>query len=86
MITVDKVVRDLMDYFAAIGADAYRTFSIRDFNNHVMMNAYAPADRACLGLALESLARGGIVKPASATDYTLTPKGVTDVRAMRGRR
>lgn len=83
MTTVDEVVCDLMNYFAAIGANAHRTFSIRDFHTHVMMNAYAPQERECLGLALARLAEEGIVKPASATDYLLTRKGLNGLLAMR---
>ena len=82
MITIDKVERDLMDYFAAIGA-AHRTYSIRDFHTQVMMNAYASEERDCLALALARLAEAGIVQPASPTDYKLTEKGLSGVRAMR---
>lgn len=80
MITIDKVERDLMNYFAAIGA-AHRTYSISDFHAQVMMNAYAPEERDCLALA--RLADAGIVQPASPTGYQLTEKGLSGVRAMR---
>jgi hypothetical protein len=83
MITIDHVVRDLMNYFAAIGAAAGRTFSMRDFDTHVMMNAYAPEDRDCLQGALASLSESGIVEAASPTEYLLTAKGLTQVRALR---
>lgn len=83
MTTVDDVVRNLMNYFVAIGAVAGRTFSIRDFNTQVMMNAYAPADRDCLRDALAALVEAGIVEPSSPVDYWLTAKGIKEVRAMR---
>jgi hypothetical protein len=85
MTTIDGVVRDLMNYFAAIGATG-RTFSIRDFDTHVMMNVYAPQERECLALALAALAEAGVVSPASPTEYCLTAKGLRDVRAMRAMR
>jgi hypothetical protein len=83
MTTIDDVVRNLMNYFAAIGAVTGRTFSIRDFDTHVMMNTYAPQDRECLAHALAALAEADIVRPASPTDYCLTAKGLGEVRAMR---
>lgn len=83
MITTDDVVRNLMNYFAAIEADTHRTYSIRDFHAQVMMNAYAPEERDCLRLALGRLAESGMVQPASPTDYMLTEKGVAGVRALR---
>jgi len=83
MITIDHVVRDLMNYFAAIGAAAGRTFSVRDFHTQVMMNAYAPEDRDCLQGALASLCDSGIVEATSPTDYLLTAKGLTRVRELR---
>jgi hypothetical protein len=86
MTTIDSVVRDLMNYFAGVGAAGDRTFSIRDFDTHVMMNAYAPQDRECLGLALAALSEAGIVSPASPTEYCLTAKGLRDLRMMRDAR
>jgi hypothetical protein len=83
MTTIDDVVRDLMNYFAAIGAVPDRTFSIRDFHTHVMMNAYTPQDRECLAHALAALAEADIVRPESPTDYRLTAKGLDEVRALR---
>ena len=83
MLTIDHVVRDLMNYFAAIGAAAGRTFSMRDFNTQVMMNAYAPEDRDRLQGALASLCDAGIVEAASPTEYLLTAKGLIHVRTLR---
>jgi hypothetical protein len=83
MTTIDDVVRNLMNYFAAIGAVPDRTYSIRDFHTHVMMNAYTPQDRECLSRALEALTEADIVQAASPTDYRLTAKGLGEVRAMR---
>ena len=83
MITIDDVVHNLMSYFAAIGGNVHRTYSIRDFHTHVMMTTYAPKERAFLGLALARLTEEGIVKSASATEYVLTAKGLNGVRAMR---
>jgi hypothetical protein len=85
MMTTDDVVRDLMNYFAAIGANAHRTFSIRDFNTQVMMNTFEPEERACLHLALAKLVEDEVVQPVSATDYLLTDKGFNAARAIRQR-
>lgn len=82
-MTTDDVVRNLMHYFAAIGSVTGRTFTIRDFDTHVMMNVYAPEDRECLRHALAALAEADIVCPESPTDYRLTAKGLSEVRAMR---
>lgn len=81
--TTDDVVRNLMNYFAAIGSVTGRTFTIRDFDTHVMMNAYTPEERQCLASALAALAEADIVRPESSTDYCLTAKGLGEVRAMR---
>jgi hypothetical protein len=83
MTTTDEVVRNLMNYFAAIGSVTGRTFSIRDFNTQVMMNAYSPEERECLTHALAALAEADIVRPESPIDYRLTAKGLAEVRAMR---
>jgi hypothetical protein len=82
-MTSHDVVRNLMNYFAALGAAAGRTFTVRDFNTHVMMNVYLPEERECLGVALASLAEDGVVQCTSSTDYLLTPKGLADVQALR---
>lgn len=82
MTRAKDVEHDLMHYFAAVGEPASRMFSIRDFNTHVMMNAYSPEDRAGLHLALAALAEAGIVVATSPTDYRLTPEGLRRVRAL----
>src|SRR4051812_37249245 len=49
----------LMHYFASVGSTAGRTFGIRDFNAHVMMNAYSAHDRDGLQPALDALIAAG---------------------------
>jgi hypothetical protein len=82
-MNTQDVLSNLMNYFAAPGSNAGHTFTMRDFNTHVMMNAYSPEDRDCLHLALASLAESGVVHATSPTEYLLTPKGLAEVRALR---
>ena len=82
-MNTQDVVSNLMNYFAALGASAGRTFTLRDFNTQVMMNAYTPEERDCLRGALTALADSGVVHATSDTEYLLTPKGLAEVRALR---
>ena len=71
-----NVERDLLLYFASVGALAGRVFTLRDFNTQVMMNAYTAADRAGLHLALSALIKADILLELSVTEYSLTTKGL----------
>lgn len=82
-MNTQDVLSNLMNYFAAMGSAAGRTFTLRDFNTQVMMNAYAPQDRECLQSALASLGESGILHATSHTEWLLTPKGLAEVRALR---
>lgn len=82
-MNTNDVRSNLMNYFAALGSAAGRTFTLRDFNTQVMMNAYSPQERDCLRSALAMLGESGVIHATSATEYLLTPKGLADVRALR---
>jgi hypothetical protein len=84
MSATAKVTQDLMNYFAAIGAAEGHRFSMRDFHSQVMMNVYAPDERAVLDLALGELVDTAVLRQASPTEYVLTPEGLLSVRAIRG--
>lgn len=83
MITAQEVERKLMDYFVAVGGDRARLFSVRDFDTQVMMNAFAPDDRAMLQQAISSLVAANILAPFTRTDWQLTPKGLEAIRAAK---
>lgn len=74
-----EVERRLLHYFATVRARAGTIFTVRDFNNVVMMDAYTPEDRACLQPALQSLERAGLLEIRSSTECCLTRQGVCEV-------
>jgi hypothetical protein len=83
MSPIQDTKRLLMEYFAALGAEPRHLFSVRDFNTHVMMNAYDSKDRGALDLALAELVAAGILGQHSSTEYLLTPEGLSRVRSLR---
>ncbi|MGZ5073660.1 MAG: hypothetical protein ACXWBL_11000 [Usitatibacter sp.] len=83
MIAIRNTRQLLMEYFAALGAAPHHLFSVRDFNTHVMMNAYDSKDRGALDLALTELVTDGILGQHSKTEYLLTPEGLSRVRSLR---
>lgn len=85
MSATEKVKQDLMKYFAAVGAGAGHFFTLRDFNSQVMMNTYAPQERAALDVALLELVDAHILIRQSPTEFMLTASGLTLVRGMRPR-
>ena len=72
-----------MHYFASVGSTAGRTFGIRDFNAHVMMNAYSAQERDGLQPALEALIAAGTLSRVSATEFCLTAEGRRLVAAKK---
>jgi len=83
---IESVRLELLSYFATIGAEPERVYTIRDFNSQVMMNAYSPAERARLGQALAELLDAGILRQRSPTEYLLTAAGEAVVKAKRRER
>jgi hypothetical protein len=73
----------LMNYFAAIGAQEGRVFTLRDFNDQVMMDLFAAEERAGLAIALDAMIEAGVLRRASPTEYSLTPAGLSLVAVMR---
>jgi len=85
MRITQKVKMDLLQYFSATSAPAWHRHTIRDFNLQVMMNVYAPAERAALDLALDELIEEQLLMRVSDTEYVLTPHGIGRVTALRAR-
>jgi hypothetical protein len=83
MKTTHAVKQDLLEYFGAIGASPGHRFTIRDFNQQVMMNVFAPAERDALDLALQEFVDGGILQQISRTEFVLAPQGLSLVTELR---
>jgi hypothetical protein len=83
MKTTHGVKQDLLEYFGAIGASPGHRFTIRDFNQQVMMNVFAPSERACLDLALDELIEARVLEQVSETEYVLAPQGLGLVAELR---
>jgi hypothetical protein len=83
MKTTDGVKQDLLEYFGAIDAAPGHRFSMRDFNQQVMMNVFAPAERDCLDLALRELVEAQILEQVAETEYVLGPQGRSLVVELR---
>jgi len=81
--SVDVLTRKLLGYFAALGAPKGHVFEVRDINLQVMMNVYAPAERALLEVVIEGLVQRGALRRVSATGYSLTDDGLARVRRLR---
>ena len=80
---VDVLTRKLLEYFAALGGPKGHIFELRDINLQVMMNVYAPAERALLEVVIEELLQDGGLRRVSATSYSLTDEGIGRVRRVR---
>jgi hypothetical protein len=85
MQITQKVKMDLLQYFGATGAPAWHRFTIRDFNLQVMMNVFAPKERAALDVALDELIEAQVLMRVSDTEYVLSPHGFGLVTALRAR-
>lgn len=83
MKTTHSVKQDLLDYFGALGAPPGHRFSIRDFNQHVMMNVFAPEERQGLDLALREFIEAQVLEQVSETEYVLAPQGLSLVSELR---
>jgi hypothetical protein len=71
-----------MNYFA-LGAQRGHVFTLRDINLQVMMNVFAPKERALLDVVLASLVAEGELSRASEPGYVLTEQGLERVRRLR---
>lgn len=86
MVTPLDIERELLDYFAAIGAAPGHAFSLRDFHSQVMMNAFTPEERDGLPVALASLVAAGLLTQSSPTEYLLTDEGLRRIAALRAQK
>lgn len=60
-----------------------RVFGPRDFNTQVMMNIYAPEERAALAPVLRQLVDEAILRHVSPTEYEVTPAGLQRLKSLR---
>jgi hypothetical protein len=68
-----------MNYFAAVGAPRGHVFTLRDINLQVMMNVYAPQERALLDVVLAGLVADGELSRTPEPGYVLTEEGLKRV-------
>jgi len=80
---LENLTRNLMNYFAALGASQGHVFTLRDINLQVMMNVFAPKERALLDVALARLVAEGDLNRVSEPGYVLTDQGLNRVRLLR---
>jgi hypothetical protein len=83
MKTTHAVKQDLLQYFGAIGASPGHRFTLRDFNQQVMMNVFTPEEREGLDLALREFIEAQILEQVSETEYVLAPQGLSLVIELR---
>jgi hypothetical protein len=82
MSAIEKITGQLMNYFACV-AHPGQVFGPRDFNSQVMTYAFAPEERAALGIALQELVHAGVLQATSPIEYTLTREGFATARRLR---
>ena len=83
VMTPGDVERHLMNHFASVHVDDRTRFGVRDFNNLIMLNAFAAEERDCLRHALATLVRTGILETTDEIDYGLTAKGLLEVHERK---
>ena len=81
---LENLTRNLVNYFSAVGARRGHVFTMRDLNLQVMMNTFAPEERALLDVVLTSFVHDGSLRRLSETSYALTDEGLRRVRRDRG--
>jgi len=82
-LRVDNLTRNLTNYFVALGAQQGHVFTLRDINLQVMMNVFAPEERALLDVVLAGLVADGDLSRTPEPGYVLTEQGLNRVRNMR---
>ena len=80
---MDNLTRNLTNYFVALGAQQGHVFTLRDINLQVMMNVFAPEERALLDVVLAGLVADGDLSRTPEPGYVLTEQGLNRVRNMR---
>ena len=81
-LSIENLTRNLMNYFVALGASQGHVFTLRDINLQVMMNVFAPKERALLDVVLARLVAEGDLSPVSEPGYVLTDQGLDRVRLL----
>ena len=81
-LRLESLTSNLMNYFAALGAQQGHVFTLRDINLQVMMNVFAPDERALLDVVLARLVAEGDLSRVSEPGYVLTDQGLNRVRLM----
>jgi hypothetical protein len=71
-----------MNYFVALGAPRGHVFTLRDINLQVMMNVFAPQERALLDVVLAGLVADGELSRTPEPGYVLTDEGLERVRHL----
>jgi hypothetical protein len=79
---LENLTRNLMNYFVALGASRGHVFTLRDINLQVMMNVYAPQERALLDVVLAGLVADGELSRTPEPGYVLTDAGRDRVRRL----
>jgi hypothetical protein len=85
-LSIENLTRNLMNYFVALGASQGHVFTLRDINQQVMMNVFAPQERALLDLVLARLVAEGDLSRVSEPGYVLTDQGLSRVRRLTNAR
>ena len=81
-LCLENLTRNLMNYFVALGPLRGHVFTLRDINLQVMMNVFAPKERAMLDVVLARLVAEGDLSPVSEPGYVLTDQGLDRVRLL----
>ncbi len=82
-LCLENLTRNLMNYFVALGAQQGHVFTLRDINLQVMMNVFAPEERALLDVVLAGLVADGDLSRTFEPGYVLTEQGLDRVRTLR---
>jgi hypothetical protein len=82
-LCIESLTRNLENYFVALGAPKGHVFTLQDINLQVMMNVFAPEERALLDVVIEALVLDGGLRRVSATGYVLTDEGLGRVSRLR---
>ena len=81
-LSLENLTRNLMNYFVALNAPRGHVFTLRDINLQVMMNVYAPQERALLDVVLAGLVADGELSRTPDPGYVLTDEGLNRVRQL----
>jgi hypothetical protein len=86
MSAVEKLKKDLLNYFASVNSSGDHVLTIRDFNSQLMAMTTDPEERAALAPALEELVSEGLLVKRLPSQFSLTKTGAVAARAERDER